>query len=169
MHINKDTIAAIATAPGIGGVGIIRISGEKLLPLAQRLSQRSNIRARYAYLSSFYDHNKEVIDQGLLLFFPAPYSFTGEDVIELHIHGGPIVLNRLLREVLRQNIRLALPGEFSQRSFLNNKIDLIQAESIADLIEAPSEEAAKMASRSLQGEFSKKITLLQEDLSLIHI
>lgn len=167
MHINKDTIAAIATAPGIGGVGIIRISGEKLLPLAQRLSQRSNIRARYAYLSSFYDHNKEVIDQGLLLFFPAPYSFTGEDVIELHIHGGPIVLNRLLREVLRQNIRLALPGEFSQRSFLNNKIDLIQAESIADLIEAPSEEAAKMASRSLQGEFSKKITLLQEDL--IHL
>lgn len=165
MHASKDTIAAVATAPGIGGVGIIRISGEKLLPLAQHLSQKANVHARYAYLSSFYDRNKEIIDQGLMLFFPAPHSFTGEDVIELHIHGGPIVLNRLLREVLHQGARLALPGEFTQRAFLNNKIDLVQAESIADLIEAHSEEAAKMASRSLQGAFSTKITALQEGLT----
>ena len=165
MYASKDTIAAVATAPGIGGVGIIRISGEKLLPLAQHLSQKANVHARYAYLSSFYDRNKGIIDQGLMLFFPAPHSFTGEDVIELHIHGGPIVLNRLLREVLHQGARLALPGEFTQRAFLNNKIDLVQAESIADLIEAPSEEAAKMASRSLQGAFSTKITALQEGLT----
>ena len=116
MYASKDTIAAVATAPGIGGVGIIRISGEKLLPLAQHLSQKANVHARYAYLSSFYDRNKGIIDQGLMLFFPAPHSFTGEDVIELHIHGGPIVLNRLLREVLHQGARLALPGEFTQRA-----------------------------------------------------
>lgn len=163
--MNKnDTIAAIATAAGNGGVGIVRISGARLLPLAQTLLARSEIAPRRALFGDFRDGAGEAIDSGLLLYFPAPASFTGEDVIELHGHGGTVVLNMLLQRCLELGARPAEPGEFSKRAFLNGKIDLAQAESIADLIEASGQSAARMAMRSLKGAFSEKIHALVDEL-----
>ncbi|MBQ9619632.1 MAG: tRNA uridine-5-carboxymethylaminomethyl(34) synthesis GTPase MnmE [Neisseriaceae bacterium] len=162
--IQHDTIAAIATATG-GGVGMIRLSGCLSLSIAKALTQSSqNITPRYAYYRDFYDENGEIIDSGLLLYFPNPASFTGEDVIELHAHGGAVVLQMLLSRCLALGARPAEAGEFSKRAFLNGKIDLTQAESIVDLIAATSTKAVRMATRSLKGVFSHQIHALVQDL-----
>ncbi len=163
----SETIAAIATATGRGGVGIIRISGPKAASVAKaRLGALP--KARYAQYGPFMDTDGTVLDQGIALYFPGPNSFTGEDVLELQGHGGPVILDLLLRAILAEpGVRLARPGEFSERAFLNDKLDLAQAEAIADLIEASSEQAARSAVHSLQGEFSARINALVE--SLIHL
>ncbi len=162
-----DTIAAIATAPGVGGVGIIRISGDKALDICQSLCLVKPT-PRKATFSRFV-YNNELIDEGIILYFPNPHSFTGEDVIELQAHGGPVVLNMLLQTVISLGARMAMAGEFSQRAFLNDKIDLVQAEAIADLISSSTEQAAKAAQRSLQGEFSKKISNLLKQLIALRV
>lgn len=158
-----DTIAAIATPPGNGGVGIIRISGPAVNDIARHLIRQSP-KPRYALFSSFLDAEGSVIDSGLILYFPGPASFTGEDVLELQGHGGSVVLDMLLRRVLALGARLANPGEFSQRAFLNNKIDLAQAEAIADLITSGTEQAVRSAQRSMQGVFSEQIDELIDEL-----
>ncbi|WP_133128082.1 tRNA uridine-5-carboxymethylaminomethyl(34) synthesis GTPase MnmE [Legionella nagasakiensis] len=159
-----DTIAAIATPPGRGGVGIIRLSGPNAYSIALHLTNQPQFNPRQAIYCSFFDTNHELIDKGILLFFKSPHSFTGEDVIELQVHGAPMVLDHLLHVCILLGARIAKPGEFSERAFLNNKIDLTQAEAIADLIHASSQTAARMAIRSLQGDFSKKIAALNEKL-----
>lgn len=161
--MNKDTIAAIATAPGRGGVGVIRVSGSNLLPFAFALTGKTP-KARYATLADFRAADGTTIDSGLLLHFPAPHSFTGEDVLELQGHGGPVVMQMLLGRCLDLGARLAEPGEFSRRAFLNGKIDLAQAEAVADLIDAATASAARSAVRSLQGEFSRAIGELNAEL-----
>lgn len=162
------TIAAVATPPGRGGVGIIRISGTMALPIAARLCAKTNIAPREIHYARFIDpESKEVIDQGLVLYFKAPHSFTGEDVVELHSHGSPVVLDRLLTLITKEGAQIARPGEFSERAFLNQKIDLTQAEAIADLIDASSQTAARMAMRSLAGEFSRLIQELNK--KIIHL
>lgn len=160
---NADTIAAIATAPGRGGIGVVRISGSNLQPLIEGIIGRA-LPPRRAVLCRFHDKDREVIDQGIALHFPAPHSYTGEEVLELQGHGGAAVLRLLLSRCLELGARLAEPGEFTRRAFLNDKLDLAQAESVADLIDAASAEAAKSAMRSLQGEFSRKIHALVEQL-----
>ena len=159
-----ETIAAIATAPGRGGVGVIRISGTCLAPLAQALTGKIPT-ARMATLADFRAADGSVIDCGLLLHFPAPHSFTGEDVVELQAHGGPVVLQMLLTRCLDLGARLAEPGEFTQRAFLNGKLDLAQAEAVIDLIDASTTAAARGAVRSLQGEFSREINELLDPLT----
>lgn len=151
-----DTIAAIATPPGRGGIGIVRLSGPKATLIAQSLVGDIP-KPRIAAHRVFHGEQGEVLDQGLVLYFPGPHSFTGEDVIELQGHGGPIVLELILKVVFRLGARLAQPGEFSERAFLNDRIDLIQAEAVADLIHAGTEQAARAAMRSLQGEFSGQL------------
>lgn len=155
------TIAAIATPPGRGGIGVVRVSGPNVRVIAQTLLG-SVPRPRVATLRSFLAADGEAIDNGLALFFPAPASFTGEDVLELHAHGGPTVLDMLLARVLELGAHLAQPGEFSQRAFLNDKLDLAQAEAIADLIDSASVEAARAALRSMRGEFSQAVRSLTE-------
>lgn len=159
-----DTIAAIATAPGRGGIGVIRVSGSNVPDLARCICGDIPLKPRQATLLKFLDEYGESLDQGIALYFPAPHSFTGEHVLELHGHGGDFVLRRVLERCLALGARLANPGEFTQRAYLNDKIDLAQAESIADLIDASSEEAAKSAMRSLTGEFSRTITALINEL-----
>ncbi len=159
-----ETIAAIATAQGRGGVGIIRISGQNLLEFAHQVSGKSP-KPRVATLAEFYGENGGVIDSGLLLYFPAPHSFTGEDVLELQGHGGMVVLQMLLARCLDLGARLAEPGEFTRRAFLNGKLDLAQAEAVVDLIDASTKAAARSAVRSLQGEFSKEIHVLLDQLT----
>jgi len=154
-----DVIAAIATPPGRGGIGVIRVSGSGLLPLAEALTGRLPL-PRRASLTRFLDSDGVAIDQGILLYFPAPDSFTGEDVIELQGHGGPVVMHLLLVRCLELGARLAEPGEFSQRAFLNDKLDLVQAEAVADLIDASTAAAARSAVRSLSGEFSREVRQL---------
>jgi tRNA modification GTPase len=163
MVTTGDTIAAIATPPGNGGVGIIRISGPAVNDIARHLVLKS-LKPRYALFSNFLDADGSVIDSGLILYFPGPASFTGEDVLELQGHGGSVVLDMLLRRVLALGARLANPGEFSQRAFLNNKIDLAQAEAIADLITSSTEQAARSAQQSMQGVFSEQINELIDEL-----
>ena len=164
----KDTIAAIATAPGQGGVGIVRVSGDKAANISEQLLGKVPT-PRYAHYSAFQDENKATIDNGIALYFEGPNSFTGEDVLELQAHGGPIVLDILLKRVLSLGARPARAGEFSERAFLNDKIDLAQAEAIADLIAAESHEAARAAIHSLNGEFSKEINDLVEQLTMLRI
>lgn len=168
MRISTETIAAIATAQGRGGVGIVRVSGPLADKIAQAVSGRE-LKPRYAHYGPFSDANGQVLDQGLALYFPGPHSFTGEDVLELQGHGGPVVMDLLLRRCVQLGARLARPGEFSERAFLNDKLDLAQAEAIADLIEASSEQAARNALRSLQGEFSKRVHELTERLINLRI
>lgn len=164
--LDNDTIAAIATPSGKGGVGIIRLSGNKALQIAQGITGKQELTPRYAYYANFYQNQdtSQLLDQGIVLYFNNPHSFTGEDVIELQGHGGPVILDAILRECIRLGARMARPGEFSERAFLNNKIDLAQAEAIADLIDSASIEAAKNAVRSLQGEFSNRIHALVESV-----
>lgn len=163
-----DTICAIATPPGTGGVGIVRISG----PLAAEMGHRlcgSLPPARRARLMHFHDAEGTTIDSGLVLYFPAPGSFTGEEVLELHGHGGPVVMHMLLGRVLELGARLARPGEFSERAFLNDKLDLAQAEAIADLIGSATEAAARAAQQSLCGVFSRQVKALQETLQQLRV
>lgn len=158
----NDTIAAIATAPGVGGVGIIRISGDKALAICQQLTDKTP-QPRKALFCQFRSQ-QQLIDEGIVLYFPNPHSFTGEDVVELQAHGGPVILNMLLQAVIKCGARQAQAGEFSQRAFLNDKIDLVQAEAIADLISSSTEQAAMAAQRSLQGDFSNKVSAILEKL-----
>jgi len=154
--METDTITAIATPPGRGGVGIVRISGPLCFRIGQALLPQVPSPRKAEYLP-FKDALGKTIDEGIVLFFKSPHSFTGEDVLELQGHGGPVVLDMLLRAVVSMGARLARPGEFSERAFLNDKLDLAQAEAIADLIDSASEQAARSALRSLQGEFSRQI------------
>jgi len=158
-----DTICAVATPPGRGGVGMVRASGPGAGAIAETLLGAAP-RPRHAHFARFRTADGELIDEGLLLYFPGPASFTGEDVLELHGHGGPVVLDRLLRRVIELGARQARPGEFSERAFLNGKLDLAQAEAVADLIAASTEAAARAAVRSLQGEFSQAVQALVESL-----
>jgi len=165
--INQDTIVAQATAPGRGGVGIIRVSGSLSTHVAEKILGKCP-KPRYAEYLSFNSLAGTQLDQGIALFFNNPHSFTGEDVLELQGHGGPVVIDMLLKEICQiEGVRLAQPGEFSERAFLNDKMDLTQAEAIADLINATSEQAAKSALHSLQGDFSKHIHTLVE--KVIHL
>jgi len=164
----KDTIAAIATAPGQGGVGIVRVSGDRARAISEQLLGKK-ITPRYAHYLPFKNENNETIDNGIALFFEGPNSFTGEDILELQGHGGPVVLDILLKRVLMLGARPARAGEFSERAFLNDKIDLAQAEAIADLISAESHEAARAAMHSLNGEFSQEINNLVEQLTQLRI
>ena len=164
--VHLDTIAAIATAPGRGGVGIIRVSGPGSKDIAVAVLGQLP-KPRTAHYGPFKDADGTALDEGIALYFPNPHSFTGEDVLELQGHGGPVVLDFLLKRCVQLGARMARPGEFSERAFLNDKLDLAQAEAIADLIDAASEQAARCALRSLQGEFSKRIHELVEQL--IHL
>jgi len=168
MQPATDTIAAIATAPGQAGVGIVRVSGPKAMTIA-RAMLGFEPRPRYAHYGPFRDQQGELIDEGIGLYFPNPNSFTGEDVLELQGHGGTVILDILLREVCSLGARLARPGEFSERAFLNDKLDLAQAEAIADLIESSSEQAARCAVRSMQGVFSKRVDNLVEAITHLRI
>ena len=168
MNAVRETIAAVATAQGRGGVGIVRVSGPRARAIGITLSG-FEAKPRHAHYGPWHDNEGDVIDQGLLLFFPGPHSFTGEDVLELQGHGGPVVLDMLLQRCLQLGARQARPGEFSERAFLNDKLDLAQAEAIADLIEASSAQAARNALRSLQGEFSRRVHGLTEKLIELRI
>ncbi len=162
------TIAAIATPPGNGGVGIIRISGTAVLEIARHLTSKPLI-PRYASYCVFRDADNSIIDSGISLYFPAPASYTGEDVLELQGHGGAVVLDMLLRRVLSLGARLAKPGEFTERAFLNNKLDLAQAEAVADLIASSTEQSVRSAQKSMQGVFSQQINQLVEELTELRI
>lgn len=168
VKTSTETIAAVATPPGRGALGILRLSGPQAAHIAELIAGTLP-KARQAALRHFRDPHGAVIDQGLLLFFPGPNSFTGEDVVELQGHGGPVLLDLLLRSVCALGARVARPGEFSERAFLNNRIDLAQAEAIADLIDAASAQAARAASRSLDGEFSKRIHALLDELIQLRV
>ncbi len=166
MDRDNDTIAAIATAAGMAGVGVVRVSGPLAPAIAHSLLGRAP-RARHAHLSVFRDTTGETIDHGLLLYFPAPASYTGEDVLELQGHGSMVLLDELLRHVCTLGARLARAGEFTERAFLNGKLDLAQAEAVADLIAARSRAGAHAAMRSMEGVFSRKVEAVQEQL--IHL
>jgi len=156
-----DTITAIATPPGTGGIGIVRLSGSDALAIAESIT-RSRIEPGSIQFRRFFDADDQVIDHGLCLYFKAPHSFSGEDCVELQAHGGPIVLDMLLERTCHLGARLARAGEFSERAFLNGKIDLTQAEAIADLIESGSRAASRAAMRSLEGRFSEQVHALVE-------
>ena len=156
---DRDTIAAIATAPGRGAIGIVRISGKDLAPLGRTLTG-SDMEARHPALRPFRAASGETIDEGLAVYFPAPHSYTGEDVIELQGHGGPVVLRMVLQRCVELGARVAEPGEFTRRAYLNGKLDLAQAEGVIDLIDATTSQAARCAVRSLQGEFSQRVQAL---------
>ncbi len=166
--MTQDTICAIATPPGRGGVGIVRVSGPNSARIGEQITHRT-LKPRYAHYGPFRDASGQVLDEGLALFFPNPHSFTGEDVLELQGHGGPVIMDLLLQTVMAAGARLARPGEFSERAFINDKLDLAQAESIADLIAASSEQAARSAVRSLQGEFSQTVNALAEQCIQLRI
>ncbi len=161
MKLDTSSIAAIATAPGRGGIGVVRASGKSLAPLIDALFPGTTLAPRQATYIPFKSANGDVLDQGIAIYFKAPHSYTGEDVLELQGHGGPIVLQMLLARVLEAGadlgLRLAEPGEFTRRAFLNDKLDLAQAEAVADLIDASTEAAAKSASQSLSGAFSQVV------------
>jgi tRNA modification GTPase len=165
---SRDTIAAVATAAGRGALGIVRLSGPQAFAIAEKLSGPLPA-PRKAGLKSFRDQSNEVVDQGLVLAFPAPHSFTGEDVVELQGHGAPVVLAALVAAAIAHGARAARPGEFSERAYLNGRIDLAQAEAIADLIDAASTEAARAAQRSLDGVFSRRVNSLLEDLIQLRV
>ena len=159
-----ETIVAIATANGIGSVSIVRLSGNNALEIALKISKRDELKPRFATLSTLYNKNDEVIDEALLIYFKNPYSFTGEDIVEFQCHGGIAISNMIMQECLNNGSRLANPGEFSKRAFLNNKIDLTQAEAIAKIIEARSEDAVKLLAKQLKGELSSFVDDIREDL-----
>ncbi|MCF8999682.1 tRNA uridine-5-carboxymethylaminomethyl(34) synthesis GTPase MnmE [Acinetobacter nectaris] len=167
MRYNQTTIAAIATPPGRGGVGVIRLSGPKAYLIAEQLSGTTLPKTRMAGFRQFLDGDQTVLDEGLLICFPNPHSFTGEDVVEIQGHGGPVVQNTLLQRLFELGAIAAKAGEFSMRAFENGKLDLVQAEAIADLIDATSQAAARSAVRSLQGTFSNKVNAVLQ--RLIHL
>ena len=160
---SNHPIAAIATAPGRAGVGVVRVSGRGITRVIDGISGKA-LPPRVATLTVFRDAQGVAIDAGLALYFKGPHSYTGEDVLELQGHGGPVVLNLLLARCLELGCRLAEPGEFTRRAYLNGKLDLAQAESVADLIEAASAQAARAAVRSLDGAFSREVHALRDEL-----
>ena len=167
--LEGDTIAAIATPPGRGGIGIIRLSGNAARSIGERICNQV-LQPRHAHYCAFSDSSDgETLDAGIALFFPGPDSFTGEDVVELQAHGGPVVLDMLLKACCGNDARLARPGEFSERAFLNGKLDLAQAEAIADLINSTTDSAARSANRSLQGEFSHCINELVTRMTQLRV
>ena len=165
---DRDTISALATPPGRAGVGIIRVSGPAAMTIAQAVLGYQP-QPRYAHYGPFHNEQGQLLDEGIALYFPGPHSFTGEDVLELQGHGGPVLMDMILQSVTALGARLARPGEFSERAFLNDKLDLAQAEAIADLIESSSEQAARCAMRSLQGGFSQRVDQLVESLTQLRI
>jgi tRNA modification GTPase len=165
---NVDTIAAVATAQGRGGVGVIRISGANIKIIGEGILGKLPA-ARQATYGNFLDENGDALDQGIALFFPAPHSYTGDDVLELQGHGGSAVLQMVLQRCLDLGARLAQPGEFTRRAFLNNKLDLAQAESVVDLIDANSKDAVRSAMRSLRGEFSAAVDNVVEGLTYLRM
>ena len=168
MLIGNDTIVAIATSHGKSGIGIIRISGSKAFRIGKLVTKISLI-SRKVHFASFYSVQNEIIDQGVALYFKAPQSYTGEDIIELQAHGNPFLLDILLKVVTSYGARLAKPGEFTERAYLNGKIDLAQAESVCDIINASSQQAVKSALRSLQGTFSTQIHSLVKELIALRV
>jgi len=168
VNKNTDTIAAIATPPGNGGVGIIRISGEFAPDIAKQLINKP-LPARQAVFCSFLESDNAILDSGIAIYFPAPNSYTGEDILELQGHGGSVILDMMLRRVLELGARMASPGEFTERAFLNNKMDLAQAEAVADLIESSTEQSVRSAQKSMQGQFSERINELLEELTELRI
>ncbi|WP_298633354.1 tRNA uridine-5-carboxymethylaminomethyl(34) synthesis GTPase MnmE [uncultured Umboniibacter sp.] len=166
MNLDHDTICAIATPPGRGGVGIVRLSGPHAREIASELVDH-DLKPRHAHYGHFKDD--EVLDTGICIFFPGPNSFTGEDVVEFQGHGGPILLDRVIRALIKRNARVARPGEFSERAFLNGKLDLAQAEAVADLINASTEQAARGALQSLDGVFSNRINALVAQLTYLRV
>ena len=162
--ILDDTIVAIATANGIGSISIVRISGNKALDIALKLTKKQELKPRVATLSSIYNLNNEIIDEALVLYFKNPFSFTGEDIVEFQCHGGIAISNIIMSEVIKCEARLAQPGEFSKRAFLNGKIDLTKAEAIAKIIEARSEDAVKLLAKQLKGELTDFVNDIREDL-----
>jgi tRNA modification GTPase len=171
MNYDSSPIAAIATAPGRGGIGVVRLSGKNLAPVIQAVCGTTQLQPRHATYLPFRDADGSAIDQGIAMYFKAPHSYTGEDVLELQGHGGPVVMQMLLARCLEAgkeiDLRVAQPGEFTHRAFLNDKLDLAQAEAVADLIEASTEAAARSASQSLSGLFSQTIHALVD--KVIHL
>ncbi len=165
--MSDDTIVAIATANAIGSISIIRVSGSNALKIALKISKKNKLQARLATLSSLYDSADELIDESLILYFKAPHSFTGEDIVEFQCHGGIVITNIILNEILKLNARLANAGEFSKRAFLNNKIDLSKAEAISKIIQASSEDGVKLIARQLKGELSTFVNEIRNDLLYI--
>jgi len=161
---DDNTIVAIATANGIGSISIIRVSGKDALPIALKLSKKTDLKPRLATLSSIYNIDDDVIDEALLIYFKNPFSFTGEDIVEFQCHGGIAISNIIMGEVIKLGARLAQPGEFSKRAFLNGKIDLSKAEAIAKIIEARSEDAVKLLAKQLKGELTGFVNDIREDL-----
>jgi tRNA modification GTPase len=166
--IRSDTIAAVATPHGNGGIGIIRISGRDAATISKQLIPKKLL-PRQALFSQFLDTDGSVLDSGIAIYFPAPHSYTGENVLELQGHGGSVILDMILRRVLALGARMANPGEFTERAFLNNKLDLAQAEAVADLIESSTEQSVRSAQKSMQGVFSERINELLEDLVELRI
>jgi len=161
---DNSTIVAIATANGIGSISIVRLSGVSALDIASKITKKTKFQPRLATLTSLYSIEDEMIDEALILYFKAPFSFTGEDVVEFQCHGGVAIANMIVNEALRRGARLANPGEFSKRAFLNNKIDLSKAEAISKIIEARSEDAVKLLARQLKGELTSFVNDIREDL-----
>ena len=165
--MNNDTISAIATANGIGSIAIIRISGDKALEIAKKLTNKENFPPRYATLTNVYNSDDELIDESIVIYFNAPFSFTAEDVVEIQCHGGFIVAQSILKATLSFGARLAEAGEFSKRAFFNGRIDLSEAEAIAQLIEAKSEDAAKILAQQMKGSLKEYIEQVRDEI--IHI
>ncbi len=161
---NNDTIVAIATANGIGSISIVRLSGDDALNIALKIAKKDSLIPRYATLSKLYDNQNDLIDIALLIYFKSPNSFTGEDIVEFQCHGGIAVANLILETTMHYGARIANPGEFSKRAFLNNKIDLSQAQAISKLIEAKSEDAVKLLARQLKGELKEFVESIKKDL-----
>jgi len=161
---NEDTIVAIATANGVGSISIVRLSGSDALDIAKKISKQRALQPRYAKLSQLYDKDDDLIDEALLIYFQNPSSFTGEDIVEFQCHGGVVIANIVLETCITFGARIANPGEFSKRAYLNNKIDLSQAQAISKMIEAKSEDAVKLLSRQLKGELSNFVDEIRKDL-----
>ena len=168
MIHKSDTICALATAYGQSGIGVIRVTG----PLSKSISKKilhQDLQPRYAYYGSFFDNDNNLIDKGVAIAFPGPNSYTGEDVVEFQGHGGVSVIRKLLETIISLDVRVAEPGEFTKRAFLNGKMDLVQAEAVQDLIQSSSEESALSAVRSLTGEFSEKINQILSKLISLRV
>ena len=168
MSSQRETIAAIATAPGAGGVGIVRLSGPRARAIAEAITG-TPLTPRHAHYARFAAANGEILDDGIALYFKSPASYTGEDIVELQSHGSPVVLEQLVQRCVELGARRARPGEFSERAFLNGKLDLAQAEAVADLIAAADANAARAARRALEGEFSRRVEALAADVLAIRV
>lgn len=165
MH--NDTICAVATANGIGSIAIIRISGDRALEIAKKLTQRESFSPRHATLTDIYDTNNALIDEAIVIYFKAPYSFTAEDIVEIQCHGGYIVAQTILRAILEHGARMATPGEFSKRAFFNGRIDLSEAEAIARLIEVKSEDGARILAKQMKGALKEFVESIRDELIAI--